>query len=74
MTLANLYSRYRNLIQYSAAKQKIYLTPCHKIYKKVTNVNTETVKKYLDRWLKDIPDTLKLMIMDQQTVCNQIEC
>merc|ERR1711962_1448764 len=51
----------RTMIHYSTARQmeRLFNALPYRI-QKITRVKTDTFKKKLDEWLRDIPDTLKI--------------
>ena len=62
-------SRYRTLIQHSTSRQmeRLFNTLLFSIHR-ITDINVYKSKKHLDKWLRDIPHTPKLPIMEQQSV------
>ena len=54
-------NRYRTIIQHSTARQmeRLYNALPYRL-QNIREVRTDTFKKHLDRWLRDIPDTPKI--------------
>ena len=53
--------RYRTVIHHSTARQmeRLYNALPYRL-QNIRNVKTDTFKRHLDRWLRDIPDTPKI--------------
>ena len=54
-------SRYRTVIHHSTARQmeRLFNALPHRL-QNIRGVKTDTFKRHLDRWLRDIPDTPKI--------------
>ena len=54
-------NKYRTIIQHSTARQmeRLFNSLPHRL-QNIREVRTDTFKKHLDRWLRDIPDTPKI--------------
>ena len=61
---SNIGARFKSLIHGSTERQmeRLFNSLPYEI-KKITNVKKDTFKKHLDRWLKGVPDTHRVIVI-----------